>query len=762
MVKKKDVFLIVFLFGLLLLPSGRIFSNRGSRTGIWINEILVNNASNNIDPYFKKFSSWIELYNNSNRDVDISGYYLTDNLRNPRKWKIPPGSIIPARGFILFWADLENAYNHTNFKLNPSGEIICLTNPAGFIIDELAYISQIPDVSYGRYPDGNSRWFYFAEPTPNSANVTHHYASGRRAEPPSFSVKGGFYQTTLTLQINCSSSGVIRYTTDGSIPCKNSPVYEKPLTINKTTVIRGRTFLPDLLPSPVVTETYFVNDRFTLPVVSVTMNPAHLWDEEIGIYVMGKDVQPVFPYWGANFRAKWERPANIEFYEPDGKIGFNIEAGIRMAGRTSLANSMKSLAVLLRKKYGPEEFRYKIFDNRDFTEFRSFILRNSGDDWALSMLRDAMIKRICEGRMNLDWQASRPVIVFINGEYWGVHYIMEKIDEFFLASNHNLDPARIDLLTYSPDLKNFLVRRAIAGRTDEYDRFMDFIEKNDLSVPENYRNVKAMMDIDSYLDYVSIQIYIANKGWFSNLKFWKPADEKGKWRWILYDTDLGFGLHSNYSSDTIEYATSDNGGGWENPPHLTLIVRKLLANTEFRDAFIQRMASHLNTTFHPERILNLIETCRREIEPEMPRYIERWKGQLGCYGFPDLVRFPSTMDKWESNIETIRIFAKERPAYLRRHIINNFALKGMMTLSLRKINPEGGRVIVGGVEIRDANFKGLYFKDVPLKLEAIPVNGYRFAGWEGIPVGKSTSVSVILNEDTEVRAVFIPEKRRFL
>jgi len=744
---------VLLMLVFLLFPHQGKAAFFRSRARVCINEILVNNASANMDMYFNKFSCWIELYNGGSEEKDISGYYLTDNIRRPRKWEIPPCTVIPAKGFVLFWADGENAYDHTNFKLNSSGEMLCLTDPGGMVIDEIAYVSQIPDVSYGRYPDGGSRWFYFASPTPNGSNKRP-YRSRKRAASPDFNAKGGFYQAPMEIEVSGNPSGVIRYTTDGSIPGENSPVYKAPLMIDSTTVVRARVFHESLLPSPVSTNTYFINEKFTLPAVSVSMAPEHLWNGKTGIYVMGEDAKLEFPYWGANFRAKWERPANIEFYGQGGERGFSVEAGVRTAGTTSLGNAMKSLSFRLRRKYGQEEFHYRIFENRPYTGFRSFVLRNSGDDWASGVFRDAMMKKICEGIMDLDSQASRPVIVFINGEYWGIHYLTEKIDEFFLASNHNLDPSAIDLLTYSPDLNDFLVRRAIAGSTEEYDMLTDFIEKNDLSAGKNYRRVKNLVDINSYLDYAAMQAYIGNKGWFSNLKFWRPRDKRGRWRWILYDTDLGFGLHAKYFSDTIRYATDIEGGGWQNPPHLTLMFRKLLANKEFRDDFIQRLAGYLNTAFQPERVMRIIESCREEIEPEMPGHIEKWKGQLSCHGFPDLTRFPSTMKKWESNVEVMRTFARERPGYLRRYIIKNFSLNGTITLSLQTVNPEGGRVSAAGVYVPGADFKGVYFKDIPLRLKAAANRGYNFKGWEGISAGTLPEVSIIPENDIEIRAVF--------
>ncbi|MBN1445047.1 MAG: CotH kinase family protein [Candidatus Omnitrophica bacterium] len=754
----RNDFISAVVFVCMIFPTAAGIASPRAGISVCINEILASNASVNIDPYFKEFSCWVELYNYGSREVNLSGYYLTDSMRKRQKWQIPPATVIPPKGFLLFWADRENVYDHTNFRLDPMGEALCLTDPKGMIIDELAYIRQISDVSFGRYPDGGPGWFYFAAPTPKESNITERYSSQRRAASPEFSLKGGFYPSALTLKITGPKNGIIRYTTDGSIPDEKSGIYNSPLKINSTAVVRARTFYPGIIPSPVATKTYFINERFTLPVVSVAMNPSYLWDSKTGIYVMGENAKPEFPYWGANFREKWERPANIEFYEKNGKQGFNIEAGVRTAGATSLTNPVKSLAVRMRQKYGTEEINYRIFDNRPFTKFRSLLLTNSSDDWASTVFRDNMIKKLFEGRMNIDYQVNRPVVVFINGKYWAVQYISEKIDEYFLASNHDIDPAKIDLLAYYPDPEKLVFRRIIAGKADDYDRLMDFISDRDLSISENYRHIEAQIDIDEFLDYVCAEIYIANYDWpGGNMKFWKLREKKAKWRWILYDTGIAFGRYAPYSADAIKHATAVSGTLWANPPQSTLMFRKLFANPEFRNDFIQRMASHLNTTFKPERITGIIEICKDEIKPEMPRYIEKWQGHASDYIH---LHFPSTIEQWESNVDSLRVFARERPHYMRSHIMKNFSLNGgTAVLSMQIKNPEGGKIFIGGVHIPDAEFKGIYFKGVPMRMEAVPSKGYRFLGWAGMKEEGGLSVSIVMENNTAVRAVFEPVKK---
>ena len=729
-----------------------------AKNSLYINEILVENASSSLDPYFKEFSGWIEVYNAGPLFVNLSGFYLVEGLKKQFQWEIPPDTFVLPNGFTVFWADGKNAYNHTNFKLKIPNGLICLFTPKGELVDEMFYRHQITDVSFGRKPDGSGNLFYFDKPTPNAPNNAPGYETENRTNPPKFSLAGGFYQGNQFLKLSVPfTSAVIRYTVDGSIPTELSALYSAPIYLNSTTVIRARAFNPRrlLLSSATATHTYFINERFSLPVVSLATDPANLWDSKIGIYVKGENASPVWPYWGSNFLEKWERPVSVEFFEPNGVLRFALDAGAKPAGSTSLANPVKSLAVRARKKYGKDEIDYQIFNNRPALKYKSFLLRNSGDDWAATLIRDVAVRRTVQGQMDLDFQVHRPAILFINGAYWGVHYLSEKIDRFFLASNHDgVDYHKINLIAYRPDPTKFITQRIMDGNGDDYSRLIYFINSHSMSVPENYRYVKTQMDINEYINYYIVELYIANEDWpGGNVKYWHPGTNDGKWRWILYDTNLALGNYGGYADDLIKVAMQPNGHDWPNPPSATFLFRKLMENSEFKNELIQRFASYLNTTFQPDRVVKIIENAQAEIEPEMPRYIAKWKNQLGDF---NNLRFPATLSQWKSNIVEVTTFARQRPAYVRQHIMDNFHLSGTVALTLQVDKPNRGYVIINGVPVPSVNFKGVYFKDIPVQLSAVPKFGYKFRGWQGGANERSESISIILTKDTTLKAIFAP------
>jgi len=724
-----------------------------AETRVCINEVLPVNVSSVIDPYYTNYSEWIEIYNAGDKPVNLSGYYLSNSLKKPFAWKIPPDTIIQPKGFLLFWADNNDAYNHTNFKINPS-DTISLVDPNGRIIDKLIYGVKVPDISIGRKPDGGPDWVYFETPTPGASNTTRSYPTQETAGEPKFSLPGGFYKGTQVVILTTDTpSAEIHYTEDGSIPTRTSPVYTVPLKITSTRVIRARVFKKDSLPGPTITQTYFINEKFTLPVVSIATDPVNLWDNKIGIYVRGERGLATYPYWESNFLQKWERPCSIEFYQPNGKLGFHLDAGVRTAGTTSLGNPVKSLSIRTRTKYGTDWINYKIFDDMPLDKFKSFILRASGDDWASTIFRDAMIQEVIKGQMDIDIHNYRPVIVFINGSYWGIHYLVEKIDRFFLSAHHGVDPKQIDLLVYLPDPEK---RRspylAMDGDEKNFLELLDFIKTHNMALKENYQYVKSKIDINEYINYQIAEIYIANADWpGGNVKLWRPRTKEGKWRWILYDTDIGFGLYFDYTSDMITYATAEDSIAWGNPPEATFLFRKLLENTEFKNEFIQRFASYLNTTFHPERVIRIINLKQAEIEPEMPRYIEKWKNHISEFRN---MKFPSTMQEWKKNVEGMRIFARERPSYIRQHIIEKFKLSGTANLTVKIINPGMGKIFINNVPITGDNFTGIYFKDIPIILNAVPNQGYRFAGWQGTFQEKNNTISLVLKKDATLQAIF--------
>lgn len=625
---------------------------------------------------------------------------------------------------------------HTNFRIAADGETVMLSDPAGTPVDRRASGYIPPDISLGRQPDGAGDWFYFAQPTPGEANTT--VGVGAILPDPQFSHSGGFHVTPIDLALTGAEPGqYIRYSTDGSDPDATSNLYTQPIHINRTTVVRAKVFGSGL-PGRIVTHSYlFETPPAHLPVVAIAGTPAHFWDNDSGIYVMGPNADPNFPFFGANFWQDWERPVNVELFETDGTTGLNAGAGVKIFGGWSRGHAQKSLSLFARGKYGAGSFDAAIFPGLPLASFEGLVLRNSGNDWQNTMLRDGLMTGLLAGS-RVDYQAFRPTVVYLNGEYWGIHNLREKVNEHLVAAHHGLDPDRIDLLE--------LDGQVIEGTNQDYLELLDYIASHDIRIPGYYAAVAARMDIGNYIEYQAAQIYFDNTDWpGNNIKFWKSQDPGGRWRWIMYDTDFGFALFDfgAYANNTLAFALEPNGPDWPNPPWSTYLFRTLVQNTEFRHAFINRMADFLNTRFAPAAVHARLDSLRALIAPEMPDHIQRWGGL--------------SMTVWEANLRRMRTFASLRPVNLHNHIMSEFNISRAEQVLLDVAPANGGTIRINTVVPEQYPWSGYYFNGVPVELTAQAAPGYRFAGWSGAGPADSLTIVLPMTGGAQVTAAFAPD-----
>lgn len=353
------------------------------------------------------------------------------------------------------------------------------------------------------------------------------------------------------------------------------------------------------------------------------------------------------------------------------------------------------------------------------------------------MFRDGMMQTLVKDQMDIDWQAYKPVLLFLNGEYWGIHSIREKHNEHYLESNYGINPDEIDILSGNASVKK--------GSAQIYNEMISFVDSHDMDIKGNYDWVSTQMEINEYLNYVISEVYFANIDWpRGNIKYWREHGANNKWRWILFDTDLGFGAHDlgQYDSNTLENATATTATYYANPPSATLLLRKLLENTEFKNQFIQRFASHLNITFNPQRVLSIIDSLKTEIEPEIPRHIQKWE------------KSTSFNDGWNYHIEVMKEFATKRPNSVINHINGKFGLSGSAKLNVNISDPKMGDIFINEVKLPTNNFSGAYLKDIPIQLKAIPKHGYRFIEWRGISNSYQSTLSLILSSESNLEAIF--------
>lgn len=704
-----------------------------------INEFMASNTKTLKDPDYKSYSDWIEIYNFGSVSVNLKKMYISDNLKQPKKYQFTTDVEIKPKSYLLIWADDKNNSVHTNFKLSATGESIGLYDSLGNVIDTLSFISQSDDISYGRVTDGSLNWFYLNPSSPGAANLESSISC--KLEIPIMTPGGGFYLTKQTVAIKSQdTNAVIRYTLDGSFPNETSQIYTKTLNVDSTMVIKAKIFKAGYKPSNTIVANYFINEQTKLPIVSISTDPNNFFSDTSGIYVAGTN--GVIGHCSTvprNWNQDWERPVDVQLYEKDRTKGFSAFAGIKIYGGCTRLYDMKSLAFYFRGSYGYDKLKYQLFPWLNINEYNNFTLKSSGQDWYRTMFRDGMCQTLIRQSTTVDAQAYRPSVVFINGRYWGIHNICEKINEHFVNNHFGVDPDSVDLIEYgkTPTASN--------GDVVAYNVMSDYIANNDLSIKTNYEHLKTLIDIDEYIDYMCSEIYVANGDWpGANTKLWRTRKPSAKWRWMIYDLDCTFGGNGQglYNTNTIDLVTATNSTTGANPPWSTLMLRKLLANSEFENEFIQRFATHINTTFRTSRVLNVIDSLRGLIADEIPRHKKRWTKTI-------------TMGSdWEANVQVMRDFAIKRPDAIRGYFNTKFGLQGTYSIKLSRNNTLWGKIYVNTLEVKYNDSLNIYFKNVPINIKAVPVEGYRFVKWEGLSNSASSEIAITGNANSELRAVF--------
>lgn len=699
-----------------------------TKAQIVINELVASNLNSAFDQA-QEADDWFELYNTSNAIVDISNWKLSDDFATPNKWTVPSGTTIPAKGFLLIWADNDvlQGNNHANFKLSSGGEQIILSNTIGIIIDSLTFGPQQTDISYGRTPDGSSQFGYFTTTTPGTANDDTP-ALFVTTDTPIFTKEAGFYNGNITVGFS-NTSGLIYYTTSGQEPTENSQLYSVPISITASTVIRARVIEQNSLPGKVLTKTYFINENFEvrdLPVVSLSTDENYFYQADTGLYVQ-------------NFKPDWEYPLNIEFFEKNGTIGFNEGAGVKILGERSWVIPQKMLGIAFKSKFGSSKLNYQLFPELPIQTFEGISLRASGSDWGKTLFRDGIQQAVTQPNMKTIIQGFRPAIVFFNGNYLGVHNIRTRTNEDYLKERYQISDTDFEMVENHGEV--------VAGTNFFYNQWYNYIDNNNFFNPPVYDSVKTMMNIDNFIDYMITWIFSANESWGEgNIAMYRSRDG-GKWNWLTMDFDRGF---ENVNYPNFEFFTEKNNPGQNNPLWASLPLRKLLKNQDFENRFIQRFADNLYTTYHPTTLLAALNKFKGNINQEIDRHGQRWGDSISIHG--DGIK---DMTYWLAKVAVMEDFMTQRNDIIADNLISNFSsLTNRVQLDLNTIGD--GQVIINEHPVPTGNWNGQYFNNRTITLTAVPNKGQQFAYWQNI-TGDSllATINVDIVSDTNITAVFI-------
>ena len=682
-------------------------------------------------------SDWIEIYNYGTKAVNLSGITIADHMSGKNRWALPDREL-EAGEYLIVWASAKNKVTedgelHTDFLIRSSDTISLFYQDE--CIDKL-HISVSPDAgeSVGRPAKEPRALAVLSNITPGKANTVRPISYITRLDSsldaPEFSDESGIYDSDFYLTLSAEDDAIILYTLDGSEPDLDSDIYKEPIHIYdrseepnaiadtkttpnyqmnyywentysyKGTVVRARTYKDGMLSETVATNSYFIDPDTQFTIASLSVDPDEMFDEWDGLYVPGES----FYIWKkynkgsynsfyapANYQSEDKVKAHLEVLDRGGETLADNDVEVKIMGAASRTNPAKGLKVTMdenKKTFDADMF--ELFPESAVTEDAkgtdSLILRASGSDFNRTMFSDILAQMIVADNLNVTYQAAQPAVLFINGEYWGIHNIRENYGEDYFDRHYGIKASNLSLIKLNTGVTPF-VPEITSGTQEDLDDYMSLVEysqTHDLSVKENYDYVCSQIDVDNFMDYYITEIYYGNDDWpGNNFRIWR-ADQKGneygdnKWRIVLFDLDDAF-LYPDFNS--VEYVLTEDydkaildGVNLHYDDNREIIIA-LMQNEDFKKRFFDRFEECLDTVFSSDNVLSKIDKLQGVYDSEMTDHFSRWHTQDGwlkkiknfikyTYSEADLY----TYDRWQLKVDNMRTFAKERPEYLREYI----------------------------------------------------------------------------------------------
>ena len=698
--------------------------------GLIINELMQSNVDCVMDDRNEFPDSWVELYNGMAVGERLNRYML-GITPDPRQAKRLNSQVVIPEEHVLIFCDKVDKGLHTNFRLESGKGCQLYLFRDSVLVDSVVGLPKqpAPNISYGRKTDGSSEWGYQLIPTPEDPNsgdiCDHDHILG----DPIFSETGRVLTDSRTITVALSvpegspDGTEIRYTTDGTEPHSNSPRYIRPFKFTDTRIVRAKLFCEGWLSPRSVTQSYiFFPRQMTLPVVSIATNNKYLDDTYIGIFA-NNDGKRSF---------NWRRPINIEFFFGEDSVSaINQLCETRVAGAASRGAKKKSLALYAHKRFGTKRFDYEFFPDQcpELTDYKSLVLRNAGNDFDYLYMRDALIQRTMATHTDLDWQAWRPAIVYINGQYYGMLNIRERANENNVYTHYD-GLEDIDLFENWSSLKE--------GDDVALKQFKDFYAENGHTMAE----YEEWMDCQEFINLMVMNLYFNNYDFpGNNIIMWRPRTEGGRWRWIAKDCDYTMGLYGDPVSYNIiewlynpDYDSNKNWGA--NSYESTRLFRRLMEDKDFHREFIDRCAIYMGDFLNEQGVTKIWDPMYETIKYEYPHHrklINQW--------WPNYNEELSNAHQWLN--QRTDIFYKQLAEFYQ------LGTPVPMAINRNTNEPATANITMNGVRLSEGVFNGKFFAGRHFTIETTPLlpegemsegrGGSEITGWRVIQINSGST-----------------------
>jgi hypothetical protein len=607
-------------------------------TGLYISEVVASNGT--FDANGNAYD-YIELYNGTKKSIRLTDYFLSDDILNPDKWTFPKGATLSGGGYAVVYmaerillSSLPNKY-YATFKIAKTNSIVLLSTANG-IRDHVSLGRQYGNIAFGRVP-GQGTFSFFEKQTPRAENPAAGFLM--RSGDVAISPAGGLFDAPITVTLSSESDAVIRYTMDGSAPTADSPEYTAPIGISANTVIRARAFADGLLPSNVSSGSYLYGVNMSVPVVSLITDWKYLTDPGMGLFVKGFGSIP-------NYYQKWEYPMHVQYFD-DGNTLINQLASFHTTGAVGLTRPQKTISIFARGALGEDKFYFNPFPNRDYDSYNALTLRSGGTESRGTRFKDELLTSLAQG-LNVLYQDAVPVIVYINGEYWGHYNLREKINQDSIAQWEGItDEKAIDGITILR-CRGSIVK----GSRDEMEELIQFCKSKDLNEPDNLQYVLNRLDVMSYFDHAILEIVSGNSD-MQNVRYYKVPG--GKWKLALFDLDGSMDNTERQPLNLYLKKATEKMDKFFHEPFAALIRVPAM-----RDLFLTRLGKILHDKFLAKDLEQKVDEWASVIGPLMEDHVKRW---------PD-----TSLARWQNYVDLLRTNVRERPLKMVEHVKKAFHL----------------------------------------------------------------------------------------